>query len=202
MVPMTMVLEKRGGAVEGTKGEESESWSGWSSEMGVWVMFAEGGAEAFLGGGGWVVGDGDGDGGGGGETGDEYSTEGVDFGHDLFLLKFGYGIWICDYIHYLLIEGLRVQSGISTEEPPSTINSTSTSSNDTEELIEMSIPLEDWTDFDKSCGYFGNFTLALRMLLRDSLRDYEPVGIPMFALLQLESVDQMFRVNEVHVTGL
>ncbi|KAI7740661.1 hypothetical protein M8C21_014626 [Ambrosia artemisiifolia] len=113
-------------------------------------------------------------------------------------------------IQYLLIEGLRIQSGISTEEPPSTINPTSTTSNDIEELIEMSIPLEDLikfdsANFDDQCEHFGNFTLALQMLLRDPLRDYEPVGIPMLALLQLEksaSVDQMFKVNEVHVTGL
>ncbi|MFS7918850.1 putative NT-type C2 domain, protein PLASTID MOVEMENT IMPAIRED 1 [Helianthus anomalus] len=114
-------------------------------------------------------------------------------------------------IQYLLIEGLRIQSGVSTEEPPATINSTSTTSTDIEELIETSISLEDWIKFDSAksfhnnCGYFGNFTLALQVLLRDPLRDYEPVGIPMLALLQLEKsadVDRMFKVNEVYVTGL
>lgn len=119
-------------------------------------------------------------------------------------------------IQYLLIEGLRVQSGISTEEPPSTIRSTSTGSNDIEELIKMSIPLEDWIKSDsanldvksevissyKDCG---NIMLALQMLLRDPLRDYEPVGIPMLTVLQLEKstgVDPTFKVNEVHVAGL
>ncbi|KAK9076858.1 hypothetical protein SSX86_005192 [Deinandra increscens subsp. villosa] len=116
-------------------------------------------------------------------------------------------------IQYLSIEGLRIQSGISTEEPPSTINSTSTSSHDIEELIEMSIPLEDFDSANSDDQNFGNsfhknrdnFTIALQMLLRDPFRDYEPVGIPMLALIKLEkstSVDQMFKVNQVHVAGM
>lgn len=112
-------------------------------------------------------------------------------------------------IQYLLIEGLRIQSGMSNEDPPSTINSTSTTNNDIEELINMSISLEDWIKlesdhFDPNCGYLGKSMLALQMLLRDPLRDYEPVGIPMLALIEVErskSVDPMFIVNEVHVTG-
>ncbi|KAD4179842.1 hypothetical protein E3N88_28433 [Mikania micrantha] len=111
-------------------------------------------------------------------------------------------------IQFLSIEGLRIQSGISTYEPPSTINSTSKSSNDIKELIDMSIPLEDWIKFDSinsNHQNFGNFTLALQMLLRDPFRDFEPVGIPMLVLLQLEknmSVDHMFKVNEVHIAGM
>ncbi|XP_076924429.1 protein PLASTID MOVEMENT IMPAIRED 1-RELATED 2-like isoform X2 [Bidens hawaiensis] len=131
-----------------------------------------------------------------------------------------------DRIQYLLIEGLRIQSGISTEQPPSTISSTSTTNNNIEEILEMSIPLDNYinssnfdvqsevtysssknlgTSFNNRYSYFGNFMLALQILLRDPLRDYEPVGIPMLALLQVErskSVDQMVKVNEVYVTGL
>ncbi|XP_076912479.1 LOW QUALITY PROTEIN: protein PLASTID MOVEMENT IMPAIRED 1-RELATED 2-like [Bidens hawaiensis] len=131
-----------------------------------------------------------------------------------------------DKIQYLLIEGLRIQSGISTVQPPSTISSTSTTNNNIEEILEMSVPLADYinsssfdvqsevtdlssknlgTSFNNRYGYFGNFMLALQILLRDPLRDYEPIGIPMLALLQVErsmSVDQMVKVNEVYVTGL
>ncbi|XP_024959165.1 protein PLASTID MOVEMENT IMPAIRED 1-RELATED 1-like isoform X2 [Cynara cardunculus var. scolymus] len=167
-------------------------------------------------------------------------------------------------IQYLLIEGLRIQSGMSTEEPPSSIsvqcirgNSASTSKGvkegsysnfvgnlkNIEELMDMSISLEEWmrldsTSFDaksevndhiskvfatrcakmdqkvrkssdKKRGHLSNnFTLALQMLLRDPFRDYEPVGIPMLALVQVERtyvesiVDPMFKITEVHVTGL
>ncbi|KAJ9550597.1 hypothetical protein OSB04_014642 [Centaurea solstitialis] len=158
-------------------------------------------------------------------------------------------------IQHLLIEGLRIQSGLSTEEPPSTIpvqhftrNSASTSKDvkagsysnsfrnldDIEELIDMSISLEEWTRLDsasfdaeyeandrifnvfathsdktdKKCGHLSdNFTLALQMLLRDPFRDYEPVGIPMLALVQVERtyaegiVDPTFKITEVHVSG-
>ncbi|KAJ9550467.1 hypothetical protein OSB04_014512 [Centaurea solstitialis] len=158
-------------------------------------------------------------------------------------------------IQHLLIEGLRIQSGLSTEEPPSTIpvqhitrNSASTSKDvkagsysnsfrnldDIEELIGMSISLEEWTRLDsasfdteyeandrifnvfatrsaktdKKCGHLSdNFTLALQMLLRDPFRDYEPVGIPMLALVQVERtyvegiVDPAFKITEVHVAG-
>ncbi|GJT73902.1 plastid movement impaired 1-related 1-like protein isoform X1 [Tanacetum coccineum] len=107
-------------------------------------------------------------------------------------------------IQYLLIEGLRIQSRMSTEEPPATINSASTSNRNVKELVNMSISFDDWIKLDQHIGCFGNFTLVLQILLRDPLRDYEPVGIPMLALVQVErstSVEPMFKVNEVHVTG-
>lgn len=41
----------------------------------------------------------------------------------------------------------------------------------------------------KNCGLLGNsFTVALMVQLRDPLRKYEPVGIPMLALVQVERV--------------
>ncbi|PSS19343.1 Protein PLASTID MOVEMENT IMPAIRED 1-RELATED like [Actinidia chinensis var. chinensis] len=41
----------------------------------------------------------------------------------------------------------------------------------------------------RSCGLLGNnFTVALRVQLRDPLRDYETVGAPMLALVQVERV--------------
>lgn len=41
----------------------------------------------------------------------------------------------------------------------------------------------------KSCGLLGNnFTVALMVQLRDPLRNYEPVGTPMLALIQVERV--------------
>lgn len=108
-------------------------------------------------------------------------------------------------IQNLLIEGLRIQSGIPTEEPPSSIsiNSTSTNNTDIEELLNMSTSLHD------SHGHFSNFTLALRLLLRDPFRDYEPVGIPMLALINVEKdqtettieIQPVFKITEVHVTG-
>lgn len=41
----------------------------------------------------------------------------------------------------------------------------------------------------RKCGLLGNnFTVALLVQLRDSLRNYEPVGTPMLALIQVERV--------------
>ena len=41
----------------------------------------------------------------------------------------------------------------------------------------------------RKCGLLGNnFTVALMVQLRDPLRDYEPVGAPMLALIQVERV--------------
>ena len=40
---------------------------------------------------------------------------------------------------------------------------------------------------DRKHGLLGNnFTLAVMVLLRDSLRNYEPVGTSMIALIQVE----------------
>lgn len=41
----------------------------------------------------------------------------------------------------------------------------------------------------RNCGLLGNnFTVALMVQLRDPLRNYEPVGTPMLALIQVERV--------------
>ncbi|KAL7593590.1 hypothetical protein Lser_V15G33670 [Lactuca serriola] len=111
-------------------------------------------------------------------------------------------------IQHLLIEGLRIQSGIPTEEPPSSIsvNLDSTSNPDIEELLAMSVSLDECLRSENH-GHFSNFTLALRLLLRDPFRDYEPVGIPMFALIHVErdhtetTIKPVFKINEIHVTG-
>ncbi|KAK7388232.1 hypothetical protein VNO78_23043 [Psophocarpus tetragonolobus] len=45
------------------------------------------------------------------------------------------------------------------------------------------------TSSGRKCGLLGNnFTLALTVQLRNPLRNYEPVGTPMFALIQVERV--------------
>ncbi|CAI8611014.1 unnamed protein product [Vicia faba] len=44
-------------------------------------------------------------------------------------------------------------------------------------------------DHSRKCGLLGNnFTVALMVQLRDPLRNYEPVGTPMLALIQVERV--------------
>ncbi|KAJ4826751.1 hypothetical protein Tsubulata_050156 [Turnera subulata] len=133
-------------------------------------------------------------------------------------------------IEAMSIEGLRIQSGMSEEAAPSSINSQPTG-NDAAGLFGLSITLEDWlrldagiiTSEDESTdrtlnilsahhakcidvvdgkleremywdkvsdskhGSLGNnLTLALMVLLRDPLRNYEPVGASMLALIQVE----------------
>lgn len=178
-----------------------------------------------------------------------------------------------DKIQYLSIEGLRIQSGMSDDEVPPSIRvqsigeiSASSSQNatlgDIDELIALSISLDEWIRLDsgvidderenssrlskvfeahcangtdvrryenwgkmssKTCGYLGNnFTIGLQVLLRDPFRDYEAVGTPMLALIQVERNFMergtnfqekenrtkneegitRFKITEIHVAGL
>lgn len=141
-------------------------------------------------------------------------------------------------IEGLLLEGLKIQSAMSDQEPPSSIrihltkNLTSTrkapelSSNfnperasaspilNPNELIKYSMSLEEWLRLDSgqlhnkeedhedvlknvemaklldsSSGAFReNFTMGLKVQLRDPLRNFETVAPPMLALVQVNQV--------------
>lgn len=155
-------------------------------------------------------------------------------------------------IESLLIEGLRIQCGMSNEEAPSYIQSQYTGipafgsrrvanlqlensgeiSNDVDGLMGLSITLDQWLRLDsgiiegdqnlgqtlkilkahhskiteldneglknakdkaKTCGgehgLLGNhITVAFVIQLRDPLRNYEPVGVPMLVLTEVERV--------------
>ncbi|KAL9224999.1 hypothetical protein vseg_000972 [Gypsophila vaccaria] len=95
------------------------------------------------------------------------------------------------------------------------IKDTKTNSRDVDELIGLSLTLDEWmkldsgdidedqpsdriskllaahrvnpTDLNFRCGLLGNnFKVALMVQLRDPLRNYEPVGTPMLSLIQVE----------------
>ncbi|KAK3213189.1 hypothetical protein Dsin_017895 [Dipteronia sinensis] len=169
-----------------------------------------------------------------------------------------------DRIEALSIEGLRIQSGMSDEETPSSVRTQSVGkksafewknagfvgflssegatglqvqdvvsggANDVEGLMDLSITLDEWSKLDggiigddnqisertvkilaahhakcidlvsgtltrhpdwfktsgKTHGLLGNnLTIALMVLLRDPLRNYEPVGTSMLALFQVK----------------
>ncbi|OAY27083.1 protein PLASTID MOVEMENT IMPAIRED 1-RELATED 1 [Manihot esculenta] len=170
-----------------------------------------------------------------------------------------------DKIEALSFEGLRVQSGMSDENAPSSISAQSIgeisafqgkgivvtgsfdlegaaglqlldigdSGDDIDGLMGLSLTLDEWMQLDsgdigdgdqisertskilaahhassldsirggskgerrrgkgsgRKCGLLGNnFTVALMVQLRDPLRNYEPVGTPMLALIQVERV--------------
>ncbi|KAM5547293.1 protein PLASTID MOVEMENT IMPAIRED 1-RELATED 1 [Rosa sericea] len=169
-----------------------------------------------------------------------------------------------DKIEALSIEGLRIQSGMSDVDEPSSISTESVaqnpalqgkgvnvgellglegaaglqlldikdSGNDVDGLMGLSLTLDEWMKLDsgeiddedhiserttqilaahhansldmirggskgekrrgkgaRKCGLLGNnFTVALMVQLRDPLRNYEPVGSPMLALIQVERV--------------
>ncbi|KAL3844266.1 hypothetical protein ACJIZ3_001669 [Penstemon smallii] len=129
-------------------------------------------------------------------------------------------------IEGLLIEGLKVQSGMPVQEAPSSIK---VQYSDVEELVKYSVSLEEWMrldsgefdakdetdenirkvfavrylikedETDKRCGVFGdNFTMALQVQLRDPLRNFEIVGSSMLALVQVEKVysEKIFNVRK------
>ncbi|XP_050382202.1 protein PLASTID MOVEMENT IMPAIRED 1-RELATED 1 [Argentina anserina] len=169
-----------------------------------------------------------------------------------------------DKIEALSIEGLRIQSGMSDVDEPSSISTESVvqnpalqgkgvnvgkflglegaaglqlmdikdGGNDVDGLMGLSLTLDEWMKLDsgeiddedhiserttqilaahhansldmirggskgerrrgkgaRKCGLLGNnFTVALMVQLRDPLRNYEPVGAPMLALIQVERV--------------
>lgn len=169
-----------------------------------------------------------------------------------------------DKIEALSIEGLRIQSGMSDVDEPSSISTQSVvqnsalqgkgvnvgellglegaaglqlldikdGGNDVDGLMGLSLTLDEWMKLDsgeiddedhiserttkilaahhansldmirgrskgerrrgkgaRKCGLLGNnFTVALMVQLRDPLRNYEPVGAPMLALIQVERV--------------
>ncbi|MBA0722760.1 hypothetical protein Golax_003409 [Gossypium laxum] len=164
-----------------------------------------------------------------------------------------------DKIEALMMEGLRIQSGMSDEDAPSNICAQSIGEilalkgkgfditgclglegtaglqlldikdggEDVDGLMGLSLTLDEWIRLDcgdigdedqpsqqtskilaahratslglisrgskaekgrgKKCGLFGNnFTVAFRVQLRNPIRNYEPVGAPMLALIQVE----------------
>ncbi|PPD95713.1 hypothetical protein GOBAR_DD07269 [Gossypium barbadense] len=164
-----------------------------------------------------------------------------------------------DKIEALMMEGLRIQSGMSDEDAPSNICAQSIgeilalkgkgfditgclglegtaglqlldikdSGEDVDGLMGLSLTLDEWIRLDcgdigdedqpsqqtskilaahratslglisrgskaekgrgKKCGLFGNnFTVAFMVQLRNPIRNYEPVGAPMLALIQVE----------------
>lgn len=138
-----------------------------------------------------------------------------------------------DKIEALSIEGLRIQTGTSDEEAPSSVVSahattlegggakdswslgseSAGSDHDIDGLMGLSLSLDEWMKLDsgkideeddrvskilaahhansvtrgKSGKILRNdFTVALMVQLRDPLRNFEPVGTPMLALIQVE----------------
>ncbi|KAM3270322.1 protein PLASTID MOVEMENT IMPAIRED 1-RELATED 1 [Capsicum chacoense] len=166
-----------------------------------------------------------------------------------------------DKIEALSIEGLRIQTGMSDEDAPSSISAQSIgefsafegqkvnfgaavglegagglklldikdNGDDVDGLMGLSLTLDEWMRLDSGeiddedeisertskllaahhaistdlfqdrskgekrrgkggkCGFLGNnFTVALMVQLRDPLRNYEPVGTPMLAFVQVE----------------
>ncbi|KAL6216828.1 hypothetical protein ACLB2K_010046 [Fragaria x ananassa] len=157
-------------------------------------------------------------------------------------------------IEALLLEGLRIQSHMSDSEAPSSIYPRSggritsshancgetlrseigglqMSDDDVDELMDLSLSLEEWLRLDakliadenqsreqllkiiaahdatytdlvggsltedrscsdlsgRNCGFLGNsLTIAVMVQLRDPFQNYEPVGLPMLALIQVE----------------
>ncbi|VFQ60793.1 unnamed protein product [Cuscuta campestris] len=148
----------------------------------------------------------------------------------------------------LAIEGLRIQCNMSDAEPPSSIRLSPAHKENRcysyDELVNLTLSLDEWVKLDADCfddeyeisekcskisginSSFGqnyglldrNFTLAMRVQLRDPSRNAEMVGAPMIALVQVERsfypVDQnalalgsnarpfsRFKISTVHLSG-
>lgn len=144
---------------------------------------------------------------------------------------------VVNKIEAFFLEGLKIQSRMSNEEPPSCIYSQfiekTSASGDKSNLIGLSITLDDWLRLDagnfgdeehniehiekvldahhakctdlargklkqdvcfceaarRKCGLLGNnLTIAHLVQLRNPFRNYEPVGVPMLLLIQVQRV--------------
>ncbi|KAJ7966395.1 protein PLASTID MOVEMENT IMPAIRED 1-RELATED 1 [Quillaja saponaria] len=158
---------------------------------------------------------------------------------------------IMNEIQSLLVEGLRIQCGMSNEDSPSCIHPLSSRKmqlehvgdfgGDFDVLMGLSITLDEWLRLDagfiegdendehilkiltvhhakitdliggssqnikggakKSSGKQGvlgnNLTVAIKVQLRDPLRNYEPVGTPMLVLIQVER-DFVHSIGDKH----
>ncbi|KAL3633540.1 hypothetical protein CASFOL_022302 [Castilleja foliolosa] len=122
-------------------------------------------------------------------------------------------------IEGLLVQGLKIQSGMPDQEAPSSSESASSLQvlANIDELIKQYLSLDEWIRLDseefriqdETDGVsVKNFNMGLKVQLRDPFRNYEMVGPSMLALIQVDRVYEnkvcgpLFKVSEVHLAGL
>ncbi|GFP91382.1 probable WRKY transcription factor 50 [Phtheirospermum japonicum] len=120
-------------------------------------------------------------------------------------------------IEGLLVQGLKIQSGMPDQEAHSSSESASSLQviTNIDELIKHSLSLDEWIrlDSDEFCDetdsvFVKNFKMGLKVQLRDPFRNYEMVGPSMLALIQVDRVYEnkirgpLFKVSEAHLAGL
>ncbi|KAK6129511.1 hypothetical protein DH2020_036744 [Rehmannia glutinosa] len=118
-------------------------------------------------------------------------------------------------IEGLLVQGLKIQSGMPDQEAPSNIMIHFARNADVDELMKYSLTLEEWVKLDSGefcvrdssdknklfaahcvedetvCGVFGeNFKMGFKVQLRDPSRNYETVGSSMLALIQVDRLNE------------
>ncbi|KAL9235178.1 hypothetical protein vseg_009965 [Gypsophila vaccaria] len=88
-----------------------------------------------------------------------------------------------------LDEWMRLDSGEIDEEQPSERTSKLLAAHHASSTDLNFLRSKQGKAYGRKCGLLGNnFTVALMVQLRDPLRDFEPVGTPMLALIQVERV--------------
>ncbi|XP_016461171.1 protein PLASTID MOVEMENT IMPAIRED 1-like [Nicotiana tabacum] len=92
----------------------------------------------------------------------------------------------------MTIEALKIQADIAEEEAPFDVSPHSANKKDDHgHPLESAVPLEDWEKDDKS----NNVMISVVVQLRDPLRQFEPVGGPMIALIQAVHIDE--KTNDI-----
>ncbi|KAK9733063.1 hypothetical protein RND81_04G041400 [Saponaria officinalis] len=88
-----------------------------------------------------------------------------------------------------LDEWMRLDSGEIDEDQPSERTSKLLAAHHANSTDLNFLRSKQGKAYGRKCGLLGNnFTVALMVQLRDPLRDFEPVGTPMLALIQVERV--------------
>ncbi|KAL6536219.1 hypothetical protein OROGR_012791 [Orobanche gracilis] len=151
-------------------------------------------------------------------------------------------------IEGLLVQGLKIESGMADQEAPSSIEikatellcnfSSGSAFVDVDGLMKSFLSLDEWTRLGSSEFYVEtieseqsrvldrNFKMGFKVQLRDPSRNYETVGLPMLALIQVDMIYSsekkcdwfpegngfeqketktgrpLFKVTEVHLAGL
>lgn len=127
-------------------------------------------------------------------------------------------------LEFMAVDGLKIQADMSEEDAPFDVSPLSTKTTvangqQSNDPLASAVPLEDWiktktggsSASDDDDGETAAMTISVVIQLRDPLRQFEPVGGPMIALILANPVDQKsakydeekrFKVTSLHVGGL
>lgn len=124
---------------------------------------------------------------------------------------------VVNKVESLFLEGLKIQSRMSSEESPSCISPRSESTSEAiTDLVSLSMTLDEWLSLEAGNSSdtlskilidhwaMGNeLTISHLVQLLNPLRNHEPVGSPMLLLIQVQRAEEArYRAIGAHLAGV